>query len=49
MQRILSSDVGAHVGQEVLLQGWVHQLRSLGGILFLILRDRKGIEPSCGP
>lgn len=43
MQRILSSDARAHVGQEIFLQGWVHQFRSLGGILFLILRDREGI------
>jgi len=43
MRRVLSSDVSAHVGREVFLQGWVHRLRSLGGILFLILRDREGI------
>ena len=43
MHRVLSSDVRAQVGREVFLQGWVHQVRSLGGILFLILRDRKGV------
>ena len=32
-----------HVGQRVLLQGWVNKRRDLGGILFLELRDRSGI------
>ncbi len=30
-------------GQEVLLAGWVHRQRNLGGILFLDLRDSSGI------
>ncbi len=32
-----------HVGQRVILAGWVHRYRSHGGVLFINLRDRSGI------
>jgi len=32
----------AHVGQKVVLMGWVHARRDLGGIVFIELRDREG-------
>lgn len=42
-ERIAISTIGDRVGEEVLLRGWVHQLRILGDLAFLLLRDRTGI------
>ena len=33
----------AHVGQEVVLNGWVGPRRDLGGLIFIDLRDRYGV------
>src|SRR5947209_8247941 len=43
LQRILTSELGAHVGQQVTLKGWMHRLRKMGEINFLVLRDRAGV------
>ncbi len=32
-----------HAGQEISLAGWVHNFRTFGGVVFLVLRDRFGI------
>lgn len=32
-----------HVGQEIVLNGWVHRIRDLGGLYFLDFRDRTGL------
>lgn len=42
MKRVLVKDLKEHVGQEVTLRGWVHNRRNMGGISFLILRDKSG-------
>jgi nondiscriminating aspartyl-tRNA synthetase len=41
--RIPSIEVGAHLGERIQVAGWLHTLRRLGGVSFLILRDGWGI------
>ena len=41
--RIRSVEVGAHLGERIQVAGWLHALRRLGGVSFLILRDGWGI------
>jgi len=42
MERIRSVELKAYVGQRVRLQGWLHTVRRMGGVNFLILRDGWG-------
>jgi nondiscriminating aspartyl-tRNA synthetase len=42
MERIYTTEVGQHVGERVQVAGWLHTLRKLGGINFLVLRDVRG-------
>lgn len=44
MKRTFIKDLGQHIGETVLVEGWVHTLRRQGGIQFLILRDSSGID-----
>ena len=41
--RVLARDLGQHTGREVVVRGWVHRQRDLGGVCFVLLRDRSGI------
>lgn len=34
---------------EVVLMGWIHEMRDLGGIIFVLLRDRDGISQITAP
>jgi len=43
MQRAEIGSIGQHVGQEVLLKGWVYNIRSSGKIFFLLVRDGTGV------
>jgi nondiscriminating aspartyl-tRNA synthetase len=43
MERVLSKDVAGQDGKEVLVQGWLHKKRLLGGLNFLLVRDRAGV------
>ncbi len=41
--RTLSTEIATYVGQEVTLKGWLYNLRELGNVNFLILRDGWGV------
>ena len=43
MERILTNEIKSNIGKEVMLKGWVHAVRDLGSVCFLIIRDRAGI------
>lgn len=43
MTRILTTDIAAHVGETIILRGWLHKKRLLGGLNFITLRDRTGL------
>lgn len=40
--RIRTTEASAHIGQRVCMAGWLHRLRKLGGVNFLVLRDGYG-------
>jgi len=39
MERLRIPEVQVHIGERVLVQGWLHSLRQLGGVSFLVVRD----------
>lgn len=43
MERTLVNKLANNLNKEVKLQGWIHKIRKLGKIAFLLLRDRTGI------
>ena len=43
IERILAASIGEHVGATVRLCGWVHRIRELGAVSFVVLRDRSGV------
>ena len=43
------ADLRARIGKEVKLQGWVHDVRILGGISFVLLRSARGIVQVAAP
>jgi nondiscriminating aspartyl-tRNA synthetase len=42
MERVLVKDIAAHRGKKIMLSGWIHRIRDLGGVTFIIIRDRSG-------
>src|SRR5215467_210467 len=42
MERIWTTEIAGHGGARVRLAGWLHHLRRLRGVSFLILRDARG-------
>ncbi len=43
MDRVLVEDVPKHVGEKILVKGWVHARRDHGKLIFIDLRDRSGL------
>ncbi|WP_425147335.1 aspartate--tRNA(Asn) ligase [Deinococcus sp.] len=48
LPRTLTRHLGQHEGQAVRLQGFVHARRDLGGVQFLVLRDKSGVAQCVG-
>ncbi|WP_407539152.1 aspartate--tRNA(Asn) ligase [Deinococcus radiomollis] len=48
LTRTLTRDLGAHDGQQVRLQGFLHARRDLGGVQFAVLRDVSGVAQCVG-
>ena len=46
--RTLTTETAGKVGEEVVLQGWVNARRNMGKIVFLDVRDRKGLVQVVG-
>ena len=40
MERTLVADAMKMIGKDVQVSGWVHRVRDLGGVVFIVLRDR---------
>lgn len=50
MHELLSpAELAGRIGKEVRLSGWVHDVRALGGISFVLLRNSKGIVQIAAP
>lgn len=43
MERIRTIEIGAHAGQTARVAGWLHAVRKMGGISFVVVRDGWGI------
>ena len=43
MKRVLTSNLKEHAGEKVMMQGWIHRIRRLGQVTFIVLRDRAGL------
>jgi len=42
MERTLAADAHDKIGEVIEVSAWVHRIRNLGGVVFVILRDRSG-------
>jgi nondiscriminating aspartyl-tRNA synthetase len=43
MERLRTTAVSTHTGERVRVEGWLHSIRRLGGVTFLIVRDGWGL------
>jgi len=53
ISRVLAADLPKHVGEHVMIAGWLHRRRELKSVTFLVIRDRSGlaqvVQPAGGP
>ena len=43
MKRIMINELNNYINEKVQIKGWVHRIRKLKSITFIILRDRTGL------
>jgi nondiscriminating aspartyl-tRNA synthetase len=43
ISRVLAVDLPRHIGEHVMIAGWLHRRRDLKSVTFLIVRDRSGL------
>lgn len=43
MERTLSNELAGKSGQQIMVEGWLHKKRDLGGLAFIHVRDRRGL------
>ena len=43
ISRVLSAELPRHVGERVVIAGWLHRRRELKSVTFLVIRDRAGL------
>src|SRR5438876_9679043 len=41
--RTLAKQLGGHVGEQATVAGWLHKKRLMGGLTFIVVRDRSGV------
>ncbi len=41
--RTLTKDIAGMIGKEVTIKGWLHKKRLMGGLTFILVRDRTGV------
>lgn len=41
--RVMCSDIAGKAGETIGMKGWIHRIRDLGGVCFIMLRDRSGL------
>jgi len=43
MERILAKDIPRSIGKKISIRGWINNVRALGKLTFVIMRDRTGL------
>jgi nondiscriminating aspartyl-tRNA synthetase len=49
ISRVLAADLSRHVGEHVMIAGWLHRRRDLRSVTFLVVRDRSGLAQAVVP